>query len=135
VVDFASLRWLIVMEDHAYDVLHAPEIHLLNDAHRVTATCIPVTSARTDRKSLFERFAPITLPPGDYDIGKSSTTGCRWRRLVRRLVTLPQITVLRGVILTVDEGFAGRGPRIPSHSIALTLEMGVWAPSVPEPAT
>jgi hypothetical protein len=34
-VDFAPLRWLIVTKDHAYDVLHAPEIHLLNDAHRV----------------------------------------------------------------------------------------------------
>jgi CHASE2 domain-containing sensor protein len=34
-VDFAPLRWLIVTEDRAYDVLHAPEIHLLNNAHRV----------------------------------------------------------------------------------------------------
>src|SRR5580658_9155493 len=41
-----------------------------SSAHRVTVASIPVTSASTDRKSLFERFAPITLPLGDYDIGE-----------------------------------------------------------------
>lgn len=34
-LDFAPLRELIVAEDRFYDAFHAPEIRLLNNAHRV----------------------------------------------------------------------------------------------------
>jgi hypothetical protein len=80
---------------------------------------------------LFERFAPITLPPGDYDIGEIfydsvplahvGSPACQSRS------STAEFGQSRGIY----------GPRT-AYLIALygpTLEMGVWAPSVPEPAT
>ena len=34
-LDFAPLRDLIIKEDHLYDMIHSPDIHLLSGAHTV----------------------------------------------------------------------------------------------------
>jgi hypothetical protein len=34
-LDFAPLRTLVTTEDHLYDAIHSPDVHLLENAHQV----------------------------------------------------------------------------------------------------
>jgi hypothetical protein len=70
-LDFAPLRELIVTEDQLYDAFHAPEIHLLNNAHRVVFIDIDDTAAEKwstppneDRQSPERPKPPNNTPRG-----------------------------------------------------------------------
>ena len=59
-LDFAPLRDLIIKEDHLYDMIHSPDIHLLNGAH--TVVFIDIDDAAVTRWNRQDNAPPPTGP-------------------------------------------------------------------------
>jgi CHASE2 domain-containing sensor protein len=59
-LDFAPLRDLIIKEDHLYDIIHSPDIHLLPGAH--TVVFIDINDAAVTRWDRADDAPPPTGP-------------------------------------------------------------------------
>ena len=103
---------------------------LLESAVITTFTSTPVASALPEGQWLFERFAPITLPVGEYLIGNVFGDRLPLAEVGPGFVTIPQITFLNPAIGTTNGGFSAPTGSFKSLVFGPTLETGV-----PDPAT
>ena len=93
-LDFAPLRTLVTTEDHLYDAIHSPDVHLLENAHRVVFIDIDDNAveewtgqANEDSKSPEKPDLPLNNTP---------------RGLIAELVTLARSASAAVVFLDFD---------------------------------
>ena len=93
----------------------------------ITNTSTPVASASTDGQWLFEGIAPLTLAPGDYELGTLLFPPGPPVQIDAPFLPVPQITVVEGVLGPVDGGFQAPLTAFGGPVFGPTLE------TVPEP--
>jgi hypothetical protein len=93
----------------------------------ITDSSTPVPSADTSGQWLFGSIAPITLEPGNYELGALDFNSGPVLELDPPLSIQPQITVLEGEIGTIGGGFQAPLTAFPELVFGPTLE------TVPEP--
>lgn len=72
----------------------------------ISDSSIPVPSVETDGQWLFENISPVTLTPGDYDIGMLAFDSAPLAQVNGTFQTIPGVTVLGGAMGPVDGGFS-----------------------------
>jgi hypothetical protein len=103
---------------------------LLESAVIASGTSTPVASANTDGQWLFETFAPITLPIGEYVIGSIFGESSPLGEIGATFVTIPQITLVGGAVGTNDGGFSA-----PTGSGEFPIFGPTLETTIPEPST
>ncbi len=93
----------------------------------ITNSSTPVPSASTDGQWLFDSIAPLTLAPGNYELGTLFFDGGPVAEIGASFFPIPQITAVEGVTGSSDGGF--QAPLTPFGELVIgpTLE------TVPEP--
>lgn len=93
----------------------------------ITNSSTPVPSASTDGQWLFESIAPLTLAPGNYELGTLFFDAGPVAEVGAPFFPIPQITLVEGVVGSPDGGFQAPLTAFGEPVFGPTLE------TVPEP--
>lgn len=100
----------------------------------ISDSSIAVASAETNGQWLFENISPITLAPGDYNIGMLAFDAAPLAQVGATFQTIPEVTLLGGAMGTADGGFISDSTPFMSPIFGPTLSTTPVS-AVPEPSS